>query len=282
MQQKFLNIAGPQYTAFTPNTIMQTKQKETPVEKTAENSQTNVKIPLSSYIANNNIHFKKRPEELEEFDISKLPQTKIDEEFAPDECVGSYNISCITNLASQFMTEQIRHIEQTGEIIPYKKENIIAENKGCSEEEIQEKLDEAKEEFLDYFDREKQTAINEINKVSPTTQDHTVYRIINNFSGDSDKYFEKINSLKEGDETTLDSAPLYVGTAPAGLMKAYGSAHDGVLFQIKLPKGSKLAKFPSYDGINQLLMKPDSKFKVIENKEYKDNFRLINLEYIEE
>ncbi len=279
MHQNYLKISKAQPITLAKTT---TNKSQAPKENTQIHPQFSAKVPLSSYIANNNIHFGKQIEKPEKFDISILPIVTIDDEFAHDECIGSYNISCITSLASQFMTEQIRHIQQTGEIIGYKKENIINENRGCTQEELQQKLDEAKEEFVDYFNEEAQKATEEIDKVSPTRTEHTVYRIVNNLTEESEKYFDKINSLQKDDEVILDSAPIYVGTNPIGLLKTYGTVHDGVLFKIELPKGSKLAKFPSYDGINQLLMKPNSKFKVIDNKEFQDNFRVIGLEYMVE
>ena len=252
----------------------------------AVNSQTEptAKIPYYSYIANSNITFGNNKKELEEFDISQLPNINSDDEFEIREGISDtgLNLSCLTNLASQYMTEQIRAIENTDKLVPYKERNIREENRYCSEDEINALLEEEKERFVNYFEEEKDKAIKEIDKVNPTTKPHTVYRISNDFNPDSKCYFDKINALKPGEETTLDKAPIYVGTSPAGLLKTYGMAQNGVLFKINLPKGSKVAKFPSMDGINQLLMKPEAKFTVVDNQEYKNNFRVITLDYINE
>ena len=59
-----------------------------------------------------------------------------------------------------------------------------------------------------------------------------MYRSVNNLTEESGKYFDKINSLQKNDEVILDSAPIYVGINPAGLLKTYETVHDGILFKI--------------------------------------------------
>ncbi len=254
--------------------------------KTADLSgQKTAEIPYYSYIANSNISFGNRREELSEFDVAMLPDARLDDEFDILEGISAsgLNLSCLTNLSSQYMTEQIRAIENTGRLIPYKEAAVREEKKHCSEEEINACLEEEKKIFLEKFSEEQAEALKEIEKVNPTVKPHTVYRIINNYHNpDNESYFDRINALKSGDEIILDKSPLYVSTSPAGILKNYGSTQNGVLFQINIPKGSKLVKFPSMDGINQLLMKPEAKFIVKDNQEYKNNFRLITLDYINE
>ncbi len=282
MYQSYMNVSKFHSTPSLKATSK--KQAQVQQEKPLDNKQNFVKVPLSSYIANNNIRFGSKIEELKELDASKLPQDKFDSDECS--CDGGYNVSCITNLASHYITEQIRHILHTGELVPYKKEQIINENKYyCTKDEIQEKLEEAKEYFLNYFNEEAQRATDEINKLSPTKTEHTVYRIVDEHVGENEYYFDELSSFEKGDETVLDVAPLYVGSDPEYLLKSYSNKNKPqrkVLFKIDLPVGSKLAKLPSSDGINQLLMKPSSRFKIIDNQEFQNNFRLISLEYIPE
>ena len=130
--------------------------------------------------------------------------------------------------------------------------------------------------------KQKELSSKEIDVFSPTKAPHSVYRVITSNPNEiTKKYFDKINALKPDDEVVLSSIPMYVSTSAKKIMQNYGiNSSGGVLFKINLPEGSKLMKLPSGDGIEQLIMRPDSKFKVVENKEYDNNFRTIELDYL--
>lgn len=192
------------------------------------------------------------------------------------------DLTNILNLSGSYLTQQIRYYEKHGELIPYKKDSITEECRyfGMSDEEIQQKIDEETKAFVDMVKASKEDVIQSINSLSPTEKDHTVYRIISKgYNEDSYNYFEKMKNLKPGEEIVLDSTPIYVSTSAKKTVGNYGVGHGNILFEIKLPKGSKLLRFPSIDGIEQCIMKPNAKFKVVDNKEYKNDFHYITLAY---
>ena len=226
--------------------------------------------------------------ELEEFDLSNLPDVSLAQEFSDDEAMlpeGGFDISSLFNLSSSYIAEQIRHYDKTGELMPYKVAQIIDECKynGFDDNQTREYLENAKQNFVDEMNLLKQDAKRAIASISPTTSKHDVYRVINKgYMPNSHEYFEKITSLPAGEKVKLDSVPIYVSTSASKVMKNYGGsgAYDAVLFKIKLPIGSKLFTMSRTDGIEQCMLPPDAEFRVIDNKKYKNNFNLVELEYI--
>ena len=182
-----------------------------------------------------------------------------------------------------YLAEPIRYYDKHGELIHYKKREVLDEckYKGLSEEETQQRLEKAKIDFVNEVQRQKGDAIASINSLSPTEKDHTVYRIISaGWTQDSNDYFEIMKKLKKGQNIILDSTPIYVSTSARKTIGNYGGKKDYILFKINLPKGSKLLRFPSSDGIEQCIMKPDAKFRVVDNEEYNNNFHYITLDYL--
>lgn len=223
---------------------------------------------------------------LQSFNIESLDDFSLDETFDLDElkplCKG-VNISPVLELCYSYITEQLRHIEKTGKLIPYKEQEVIqtAKSMGLNEKETIELLEKTKNEFLDRINILKKQAIDSINQLSPTKAPHNVYRVITNSSApESRQYFNSINALKKGDSVVLSTTPIYVCTSGKKAMGNYGRANNATLFKINLPQGSKLLKFPSTDGIDQCIMKPGAKFLVTDNKPYKNNFHQIELDYL--
>lgn len=223
--------------------------------------------------------------ELKAINFQTLPDVKIDEEFSKTELVPNkdehVNLQDVFDLIA--FAQKIRHFEQTGEMPQYQKDMIIEECKynGLSEEETNLKLREETNNLSSQIKQMKENSINAINSLTPTEQTHEVYRIIGQgYSRETFEYFQKIKNLKSGDSVILDPTPIYVSTSAKNIVNTYGGLKDSILFNINLPTGSKLIKFPPTDGINQAIMKPDSKFKVINNETYKDNFHVITLEYL--
>lgn len=241
----------------------------------------------SEALANQNMVLLKRPKPLEKFDIESLPDEKSKDVFALDELafpVGGASISETLELASQWKAEQVRYFEATGELIPWKTRQLVeeAQYQGLSPEETKDYIQKEKEKFAKEIEEKKELSNKEIDVFSPTTKPHSVYRVItNNCDEITKKYFDKINALEQNDEVVLSSVPMYVSTSPKKVMQNYGTnSSGGVLFKVNLPEGSKLMNLPSGDGIEQLIMRPDSKFKVVENKEYDNDFRTIELDYL--
>lgn len=244
----------------------------------------------SEILANQNKILIKQTKAPEIFDIETLEDKKSDEVFSCDELMplnGGINISPILEMGYSYMVEQIRYYEATGELIPWKIAQLLDEAKymGLSDEETKEFIQGAKEKFVKELEEKKKLVKDEIDTISPTVSSHQVYRVIkDNYEEIPHKYFEKVSNLKKDEEAILNSAPMYVSTSAKKTIQTYGGGmpHNGVLFKINLPEGSKLLKMPSNDGIEQLIMKPDAKFRVVDNQEYKDNFHLIELDYIPE
>ena len=221
----------------------------------------------------------------QDFNIEQLPNIGIDQEFSNNELVpinGSVNLTSILGMTYS-SAEPIRYFEKHGELIPYKRNLILEEcqYKGLSEEETQHKLDNAKIDFKNEVKKQKEDAIATINSLSPTEKEHTVYRVISaGWTQDSNDYFEQMSKLKKGEQVVLDTTPIYVSTSARKTIGNYGGKKDYILFKINLPKGSKLLRFPSSDGIEQGIMKPDAKFRVVDNEEYNNNFHYITLDYL--
>ena len=91
----------------------------------------------------------------------------------------------------------------------------------------------------------------------------------------SNDYFEKMKSLKIGQDIVLDTIPIYVSSSAKKTIYNYGDTKDQILFRINIPKNSHILRFPSFDGIEQCIMKSDAKFRVIDNQEYNNNFHYI-------
>ncbi len=221
----------------------------------------------------------------QDFNIEQLPNIGIDQEFSKTELIpttGSIDLTSLLGLTS-YLAEPIRYYDKHGELIHYKKREVLDEckYKGLSEEETQQRLEKAKIDFVNEVQRQKGDAIASINSLSPTEKDHTVYRIISaGWTQDSNDYFEIMKKLKKGQNIILDSTPIYVSTSARKTIGNYGGKKDYILFKINLPKGSKLLRFPSSDGIEQCIMKPDAKFRVVDNEEYNNNFHYITLDYL--
>lgn len=223
--------------------------------------------------------------EPKEFDVTSLPNIGIDQEFSNTELIPPKGGICLTSIfdLTSHLAEQIRYYEKHGELIPYKKAQILEECKynSMSDEETQQRIEQETQAFSDNVARIKEDAVRCLDSLSPTEKEHTVYRTISKgYSQDSNDYFNRIKELKEGEEIVLDSVPIYVSTSAQKTIGNYGGKNDNILFKINLPKGSKLLRLPSSDGIEQGIMKPDAKFKVVENKEFKNDFHLITLDYL--
>lgn len=221
----------------------------------------------------------------EDFNVEKLPNIGLEQEFSRTELVpltGSVDLMSLLGLTS-YLAEPIRYYDKHGELIHYKKREVLDEckYKGLNEEETQQRLEQAKIDFINEIQRQKEDAIASINSLSPTEKAHTVYRVISSgWTQDSKDYFDMIKTLKKGQEITLDSTPIYVSTSAKKTIGNYGGNRDYILFEINLPKGSKLLRFPSSDGIEQCIMKPEAKFRVVDNEEYNNNFHYITLDYL--
>ena len=224
---------------------------------------------------------------LEEFDPQSLDDFGILETFDKEELMlptGRIAISELINLSSGSTSEQIRYYENFGELIPYMAQQYSdqAQQMGLNKEQTEQFLKEKEESFVKKYNEDKIKANESVELTAPTTKEHTVYRVIRDHNHPYGiDYFKKIRSLKKGENIKLDTVPIYVSTSGKRTMKNYcGRLGNAILFQIELPKGSKIFKFPTNDGIEQCIMKADSEFEVLEHKEYKDNFRLIKLKYL--
>lgn len=221
----------------------------------------------------------------EDFNVEKLPNISLNEEFSSDELIppkGGVSLMSILDLAS-YLTEQIRYYEKHGELIHYKRNEVLenCKNQGLNDEETQACLEQAKKDFEAQIKTMKEDANNCINSISPTEKEHTVYRIISRgWSKDSNDYFEKMKSLKIGQDIVLDTIPIYVSSSAKKTICNYGDTKNQILFRINIPKNSHILRFPSFDGIEQCIMKPDAKFRVIDNQEYNNNFHYITLDYL--
>lgn len=225
-------------------------------------------------------------DDLEEFDTSTLGNKSIEDEFSTQEmAINGKRLPMNAVLNLIYSCWEIRYYEQTGELVPYKTKELLEKcrYKGLNCEQTQEYIQQAKDDFAAKTNSTKIQAIKDINLSAPTLEEHTVYRILNKPYEDYDKKsYEQIRKYSPNEIVKLSSSPIYVSTSAKKTINNYGGkrAKDGILFEIKLPKNSKLLKFPSGDGIEQCIMKPDAQFKVIKNEQYKNNFTKITLEYI--
>ena len=222
---------------------------------------------------------------LEDFNVEKLPNISLSQEFSSSELIPPKGGICLTSILglTSYLAERIRYYEKHGELIPYMRNEILEEckHKELNEEETKQRLENAKIDFENEVQRQKEDAIASINSLSPTEKPHTVYRVISaGWTQDSNDYFEMMKNLKKGQDVILNSTPIYVSTSAKKTIGNYGGKRDYILFRINLPKGSKLLRFPSSDGIEQCIMKPDAKFRVVDNEEYNNNFHYITLEYL--
>ena len=222
---------------------------------------------------------------LEDFNVEKLPNISLSQEFSSSELIPPKGGICLTSILglTSYLAERIRYYEKHGELIPYMRNEILEEckHKELNEEETKQRLEQAKIDFVNEVQRQKKDAINCINTLSPTEKEHTVYRVISaGWTKDSNDYFEMMKNIKKGQDVILDSTPIYVSTSAKKTIGNYGGNKDYILFKINLPKGSKLLRFPSFDGIEQCIMKPDAKFRVVDNEEYNNNFHYITLDYL--
>ncbi len=259
-----------------------------------ENQDQFKQIPYYVPIGIQKISFGHLQKDLKEFDIETLQDKKISEEFEPVEFIPPVpkspddyiNVSAITTTAYGYRTDEIRHFLNTGELISYKQDSIVQECKdqGLSKEEIQERIEEEKVRFKETYERELEIANANIEKTHPLIKDHTVYRVVEDpgISEETKKYIEELGKLKPGEEVKLSTTPIYASTSPKRTLATY-SCQDNpkILFKMNLKKGSKVFTFPG-DGIEQLILKAGAKFKVVDNEEYKNNFRLITLDYLYE
>ncbi len=222
---------------------------------------------------------------LEDFNVEKLPNISLSQEFSSSELIPPKGGICLTSILglTSYLAERIRYYEKHGELIPYMRNEILEEckHKELNEEETKQRLENAKIDFENEVQRQKEDAIASINSLSPTEKPHTVYRVISaGWTQDSNDYFEMMKNLKKGQDVILNSTPIYVSTSAKKTIGNYGGKRDYILFRINLPKGSKLLRFPSSDGIEQCIMKPDAKFRVVDNEEYNNNFHYITLDYL--
>lgn len=213
-----------------------------------------------SALKNQNMYIVKKSLQMQPFDVSTLEDRTLGETFSYDELApwGSINGEYFTqlrNLASTGYSQKIRKLEKNRQTI--------------SEED---------KKFINDMKKYKENGIKEINMHSPTTKEHSVYRVITDENKD---YFNKINSLKPGEEVVLSSCPIFVGTSGKKVMDDYGWLQNSTLFKIVLPEGSKLVVTGgSNDKEGELIMKPDAKFEVLSNEEYANNFHVVELKYI--
>ncbi len=219
------------------------------------------------------------------FNADKLPNVGIDQEFSRTELVpesGSISLKSLFDMTS-YLADEIRYFKKHGELIPYRQEEILesCKRKGLNEDDIKHSIEEETKAFAQKIEFLKDDVISTVNTLTPTEKEHTVYRTISKgWTKDHNDYFDWISKLKKGEEVVLDSSPIYISTSAKKTLGTYGGSKDYVLFDIKLPKGSKLVRLSSFDGIEQGIMKPEAKFRVIENEEYNNNFHYISLEYI--
>ena len=265
----------------------QKQKQEVTANKKAEYIADESVVSSADALANQKMIIVKKPKTLEKFDVESLPDEKSKDVFAPDELAfppEGVSITETLNLGYSYMAEQIRYFEATGELIPWKTRELLeqAQYLGLNAEETKEFIQNEKEKFTKEVEKQKELSNKEIDVFSPTKAPHSVYRVITSNPNEiTKKYFDKINALKSGNEVVLSSIPMYVSTSAKKVMQNYGvNPSGGVLFKINLPEGSKLMNLPSGDGIEQLIMRPDSKFKVVETKEYDNNFRTIELDYL--
>ncbi len=224
------------------------------------------------------------------FNPDFLPDKSLESEFDGNELctkdIKDFSFYPIGEMADTFTKNCIRKFESNGEL-PWSNRQSVEEKyerMGIrSEEEKQRMLQEEMEQYAKTIKSLTDRVNEEMSKIPPTTKEHTVYRIITDDYSPSYKNIQtELSSLDIDDEFILDNCPIYVSTSGQKVMKNYGlSARDGFLFEIRLPKGSQLYKFP-HDGIEQCIMKPQAKFKLIDKQEYANDFTYMILEYIPE
>lgn len=222
------------------------------------------------------------------FNTQELEDLGIMDVFEPDEMIPQgerINLNSIVDLTTSSFGEQVRHFRHTGKIIPYMLEYYKEEarlNK-LEGKEAEDFVQQMCENFINSIEEKKKEAILNIDKNYPTKAPHNVYRVIRmGHSEESNQYFNKITNLNKGENIVLSELPIYVSTSGKKVMQNYGAGggKDCVLFKIELPVGTKILKFPSTDGIEQCIMKPDSKFEVVDNKKYDNNFHYLTLKHI--
>ena len=220
--------------------------------------------------------------------IDNLPDKSIEEEFEEEELKllkGFISLSDIMSLTYSYIVDEIRHLEETGELLPYVEQQYRDEciQNRFTKEETEQFINDKKRKFEDEIQIKRQKAIDEINTTAPSIKPHTVYRVIKQSSTpESKQYIERIKNLKEGDKIELNTTPIYVSSSAKKVMKNYGGGcmKDTVLFKINLPVGSKLLKLPCGDKIEQCIMKPKSKFIVASNQMFQNGPYLITLNYV--
>lgn len=198
---------------------------------------------------------------------------------------GTYfDANLIRNMTSESVWEPIVHFEQTGEIIPWKRERIREDlkHKGFYGENLEQEFQKKEAEYGKSIKEDLQKCTDEFDKLVPTAKDAIAYRTIDRGYKDlSKKYFDNIIRAQVGEQIKLNPCPIYIGTNGNKIAETYGGKNNAVMFKINIPAGSKVLKYPDF-GIEQAIMKPGAQFKVVDKQEFKNNNHLIELEYISE